>query len=227
MIEIAIQGLKDKISNLPYVEHYGGLSFPIEKVDVIGEGVSARSIKKVFPVMSTLTGFDCWNKGKYQNLVPNTKYKSLFYWEVLDDMKQIPNAHGAGYKAVTFSGSARLVYWLNLALMGASAGSLLSEYGNYTLGPLVQGNLISELEGKRFGLNSGALQGTSISLKKAGVVVKDARIFSRYSYGNDISALLMYPYDFGAIDFKIEMTMPRSCIADVTELAPLNCITEW
>lgn len=219
MIELAIKQVMPSIDALPFTKVNGGLSFRATLYDQYDDHSSEyKKIKYSVPIFSTTTMLDCWNNGKYQELTPNSKKTSIFYWESSGDTP----AKDLG-KRIQMKTSARLVWWLNLAKIGKTHTSALADYGSYTISPLVEANLIKEIA-KEYLITSGDFNGTKVKFYDAVISKKDVGIFSKYTYKDDIEQLLFYPYDFGAIDFSIEITIPKSCIADITVNNEISCI---
>lgn len=223
MIELPIKAISPYIEALPYVDRYGGLSTKASRYNEL-EGIKR---KEVFPIEPTITALDCWTKGKYKDLVPNSMVKSIFYWEASDDMQLIDDGNTSN-KYFVFQGGARIVFWLNLAKMGKQATNCLQTSGQYTISPFIQADLIKTLQGKpNFRINDDQLAGfVSVAVHDADIVKKDLSIFSAYTYGSDIEQLLYYPFDYGAIDFRFTLKMAKKCLAAIILENPINCINE-
>ena len=74
MLYIVEPALRAKALALPFVERYGGIAHPMTHT-FGGDAI------KTFPVSMALTGAQCFDQGKYANLVPDDRYKSVSYFE--------------------------------------------------------------------------------------------------------------------------------------------------
>jgi hypothetical protein len=192
--------LKSQIESLPFMDRVGGLVKVIRKQETTDKGTVVKS----FPVDCGTTLQDC-NTGKYKDLVPNSKYKSIHYFEDLGI-----SISGQDQATFTFDAKIKLVGWLNLKKLGKDQCSVSA---------LAIAAILKQIEAKTF--NSGVF--TRIQIRCTGVDPKTSAIFSKYSYTEEINQYLMFPYDYYAMTFTVNFTIPNKCIADWVSSIPINC----
>src|SRR5688572_11995058 len=111
MINDIGQILKSRLAPLAFIDKLGGVVRVVTKNETDSNG---RVVRKSFPVDCDVTNDDCL-AGKYTDLVPNSKYLSVAYFEdqgirpVTQDVKDF-----------TFVASLKLICWLNLKKLGKS-----------------------------------------------------------------------------------------------------------
>lgn len=216
IINDALRAVQPTITALPWVERYGGVSFPFRR-DEGGTEVNDRYVPnyKNYPVSDTMTGADCTQTHKYKNLIPDHRYKNLLYWEVTSDGRYtvVP---GTPTKGISVVGTARLVYWMNLAKHG------IQRDDEHQIG-LVGADLAGNLMGKTY----QATDGVSMKIGKPTFLQRDPRKIFPYDYGKDFYAMLLYPYGFGAVSFEVTVHISPNCLPDITNGTAIDCITEW
>ena len=198
MIQEVINTIKANITALPFVERFGGLVQVMEKYD---QGEADQPKVSRYPVSFNVTARDCWEKGLYLHLVPNSNYKSVFYFEELEGLSLVRDDKNE----TTFRGTVRLVAWLNFVKLG---------WTDYPRTGAVSFECLSALSGK-YQPTSGILDGAAIKITALGQARKSPDIFADYTYGSETIKFLMYPYDYFALDFNISLTINKNC-------APVN-----
>lgn len=201
LLENALKATSSTITALGWVERYGGVSFPY-KMDVSdGE----KPLYKTIPATASLNS-DCIQRGNYKQLFPDQRYRNLLYWEVKSELRPANKQHpkGAG-----FSGSARLVYWLNLPKMGLNEDA-----------SLVEVILANALIGRKMPV----MDGMALELSSPTFAVKDARRIFPYDYGRAHDAFMLKPFSFGAIDFIANVQITPACLPDLVQGMPIKCI---
>ena len=209
MINSIIGELKDKLTALSWVERYGGLVQSVNKVEVIGE--QQQRVIKTFPVSSTTSGKECWEGGKYQALVPNSNYSSVVYFEQMNPLTSI-EISGIKKGIQSLRARVRLVAWMNLPKLGFS--DLRTD--------LAAMQLITAVNGVY--QPTGDLSNIRGKFEFLEMPERSAAIFSRYTYGDEVQNLLLYPYDYFALDFYLTILVNLNCNYTLTPSTPINCI---
>lgn len=209
MLNLATQNI-DVAKLLPFVEAWGGLVIPINERQEIATGVFQT---KTYPVSCGTSYFDCFQKGYYQRLVPNSNKKSIAYFEERESMKFL-KFEGAKNLLMNFSGVVRFVCWVNLKKLGI-AGDVCNFSGSLALETMLK------LQGKRSLIIADTEQG-KIQLTPVRQVIKNEKIFAAYSY-SELQSLMMYPYDYFAVDFRVDMQINRACIELMQTGETLEC----
>lgn len=223
MIITAISALKPTITAMPWVERYGGVAIRLAKTETF----DGREIRRYFPVSSDLTDAQCWQQGRYLDLVPNAKRRSILYWEVVTDTQDVNTPISGLYRSTQGARSvkvyylrarARLVYWLNLKKLGLAPDNSQLDH-TLSASEVVALSLINALEKGNFQIDgAGAVQ-----LSEPVIKPKSPEIFDRYTYGSDVEKFMLYPYDYGAVEFTVNITVPKSCISDFVTGSELSC----
>lgn len=177
--------LKGYIKDLTWIDKISGL---VQTVVVLVPNGKDSSVQKSYPVSCDITADAC-KKGAYQDLCPDSKKKSVLYFED----KGIQEIERYGNK-IKFKAIIRLVAWLNLCLISDTCGSS----GDYVI------DVIKALPKTPFSTPDF----TGISIVLISQAERDVSIFSKYTYSETAVQYLLYPYDFFALDISIEFTIP-------------------
>lgn len=211
MIRLATEVLKPIVIALPFVERFGGLA---KAITANFEGSGDAFAAKTFPISCDLNSKECFELGKYQNLLPNDKYKSVAYFEHNNNTKLVEsNLIGNPWEAST---TIRFVCWLNMRLLGLDDCFGTSRFEIVTAKDIIGVHrfTVDSIDGK-------------LTVRTANIVQKDPRvIFGRYSYA-DKDHVFHHPFDFFAIDFDLKIEINPACLNDMTIPDPLDCLTTW
>lgn len=215
IINDALKAVQPTIEGLGWVEHYGGVAFPFTR-DEGGAEVNGRYVPnmKTYPVSDTLTNEDCL-RGKYKNLMPNSQYKNLLYWEVTSEGRFANNLPATPAKGFSVQGRARLVYFMNLAKHGIG-----KDYDT-------QVGLVGVTLGNALSQQYSVFDGAALVLGKPTFEQMDAARIFPYDYGKAIEAFKLYPYAYGAVSFEVTIHLTPDCLPDLTVGVPLECVTKW
>lgn len=212
MVRLIEQAFASDVQALAFIERYGALARPTELYIPAG----AQSLLKVFPVSCDISATDCFETGKYSQLVPNDAYKSVCWFEQNGDAPT--QLSGAKAKVATATQNMRFVCWLNLKKLGYDdcKGTTRFELA-----------VIKALSGSR----SFTVDGITgrIDVVSTSVIQQDrARVFGRYSFAearND--AVFFWPYGFFAVDLVCKVSVPVGCVDDLVSETEIECITNW
>jgi len=184
--------LKDQIDSLTWIDKIAGLVQTANIRVKSGETTTDKS----YPISCNITQEACL-KGAYQDLAPDSKKKSVVYFE--DKGISFDRQEG---NRLFYKSSLLLVCWLNLKLIqGETCDSNVTDCGSsgdYVL------DIIKSFDYKPF--NSGGFYG--ITVHPPSQEVRDVSIFSKYSYNETATQYLMFPYDYFALSFETEFFIP-------------------
>lgn len=181
--------LKTYVETVGFADKVGGMVKAITYV----QGEEGAVVKKTIPVDCGVTHREC-TSGKYTDLMPNSKYKSVMYFE--DNGAALV---GQDVKDFTYISKLTLVCWMNLKKLGKTDCSASA---------LAIATILNTIPTRHF--NSGIY--TRIQVQAESIAEKTDSIFSRYTYDEEKLQYLMYPYDYFAINFSIKFTIPKACI---------------
>lgn len=193
------QALRSKITGLSFIERYGGIVRPITYKDA----------GKV-PVSTLLTADQCKDPSFYKLLVPDSDYKSISYFEVLNNSG--PVFEGPKQSMMVYEGSLRFVCWLNLRALGIADAYNPERFSI---------EVMNAIKG-RTAVNVDGIQGEVQVLKTTMGGVDPKVPFGRYSYSNK-ERLFFNPYGFFYFDIKVQLMIGASCIAALSIADPLTC----
>lgn len=200
--------LKSYIAELEWSDKLSGLVQTAHIRVKNGEDVSEKS----YPVSCDISADACV-KGAYQDLAPDSKKKSVIYFED----KGVSFVERIGNR-MKFDASLRLVCWLNHSLIqggicdpdtigcGSTGDYVIDVIKALPTTPIKTDDFIS-------------IQITGISQAE-----RDVSIFSKYSYNEVATQYLMFPYDYFALDLNISFTVP--CVS-APYVAPAYHFTDW
>lgn len=184
--------LKGRIQDAPYVDRIAGIVMTMSEQIPTENG----TFVKKFPASCDVDGVDCDEAtSRYKDLIPNTSKKSVIYFEDISGVKFLRQERNN----LIFEARPRLVVWLNMKKLGKTDCSISS---------LVSADLIRRLLANS--INTATFNRVKIDV--LGEPVKSNGIFSRYTFKEEEIQYLMYPYDYFALDLKVEFAVNENCI---------------
>jgi hypothetical protein len=214
MLQDIIASIQPNITALPFIDKYGGLVRTARRViDASKDPSMSKMVRQAFPVSCDVTGEACWESGRYLDLVPNSKYKSLVYFEEIQPL----SANGLANKfpkdiRLKFTAVVRLVAWFNMPELGQENCSISgAAFGSFY-------TLFEKLNKTRLNLPFVA-HSEFVFRSQAN---KNENIFSKYTYDEN-SNLLFYPYDTLGMDYVINLYIDPKCLPKLEALDPVEC----
>ena len=180
--------IKGKISDLTWIDKIAGL---VQTVNIKIDKVS-----KSYPI-SCDVDYEVCIKGAYQDLAPNSKKDSIVYFED----KGVSFVQRIGNR-IKFRSSLRLVCWLNLKNIYGATCDAEVEHGNVSGDYVIE--VIKALPSVPF--SEGDFIG--ITITDISQAERSVDIFSKYTYNEQATQYLLFPFDFFALDLQIEFTIP-------------------
>lgn len=212
MIRLIEQAFSADIQALSFIERYGGLARPTELYVPAGN----VTLLKVFPVSCDISEQDCFEVGKYNQLVPNDAYNSVSWFEQNGDGPVVIGGPKAGHAISTQN--MRFVCWLNLKRLGYNdcKGTTRFELA-----------VLKALTGSR----SFTVDGITgrIDVSSTSVIQQDrARIFGKYSFAESRNdAIFFWPFGFFAVDLTCKVSVSLACLDELEAESAIECITNW
>lgn len=175
----------------------------IVKVNDVGtEG--GKSVR--YPIAYNSDPDECKKSSTYLNLVPDSKKKSVIYFE-----DQGVRKIGQQGKNISYQSSLILVGWLNGKKLGMNGG---------TISGLVVNDIIKSIPSGY--LNSSPY--VKIRINVTGQLPKSVNIFSRYTYDEKVLQYLMYPYDYFALTIVTDFDVNSDCVPSFDINNPVGCL---
>lgn len=182
------------------MDKYAGLVRPV----TISQPSSNGVVRKTFPVACSVSQ-DCCTDKTYTDLIPNTQYKSVVYFE--DNGVQVL---GADARYIEMRSNLSLIGWLNGKKLG---------YNGCGIASMAILSIIKTLKPNFAPFNSGSF--VKIKIAAISEDPKNPNIFTRYSYDESTTQFLMYPFDYFRLNLQITFSVPLNCIEDMEILSEL------
>ncbi|WP_291184594.1 hypothetical protein [Gilvibacter sp.] len=207
-LKYMIDQISPRVSGLPWVGRYGGL------VQTATQG-KTNSIE-TYPVACGVTSVNCKSMDPLHDLVPDDSVSSIFYWEEVSPMRSVskgPLSKGSPIHYYKAKGSARLVAWMNLKMLGISGCSTPIE-------------IIMKMESLLTTRATINFSGTQLGRFTTSVSRDGQRnaeqLFGKYSYPKS-SHYYLTPYDYFSIIVDFELTYNPACADDFVLQPPITC----
>ena len=163
-------------SSQPWCDKIGGLA---KIVTIFDRDQNNNPTIKRFPV-SCNTSLDECKQGRYSDLVPNSKLRSLFYFE--DGGNTLQKRYAESFE---FVARLKLVGWINLSMFKLQERQC-------TLSDRMVAQILKAMPDNY--INTGIF--TQMKIKFIGEDAKTPAIFSRYTYSEEQTQYLLFPYDY-------------------------------
>lgn len=183
--------IKTKIADLDFVDKIAGLVQTVY-MDVTDEN-NVR-VPKSYPVACCTTAEDC-KQGAYNDLTPDSKYKTVIYFE----------DGGVSFERTTsthkwYRSNLRLVCWINVAK--------LKEQTCYTnLTCTVSAHLIADIIRHLPSFPENISPFDQVFIEVTNQAIRSNSIFSAYTYNEKQTQYLLSPYDFFALDIQTDFAL--------------------
>lgn len=230
MLNLALTGIHSALENIeigetPLIEKYGKLVFPVNFPEAIGQTANGQPIMKdrFFPIACGVSFGDCVANQRYQELSPNSAYKSIAYWEQRADAVQNEKLSSLTAKGglIVYDIPVRLVVWLNMAKLNVNG----TGQTDCSIAAPIALKIQSALYRKNgFILPDDAYAGAKVEMQFAGQEQKDAaKIFGQYSYGKELAKYMLHPFDFFALRYNVRLWINRNCVDAFTLGSEIDC----
>lgn len=183
--------IKTKIEGLDFVDKIAGLTsvtyFDIKDKD-------NNLVQKAFPIACCVSADDC-KEGSYNELMPDSKYKTVIYFE---DMGVTFNRSESHWKYYT--SNLRLVCWINVA-------KILGDDCNEGTACTLSSHLITEIIRVLPEFADHYYPFNHVYSEVINQEIRSNSIFAAYTYDEKHAQYLMYPYDYFALDIQTQFAI--------------------
>ena len=227
MIAAIADILKDKLTNLPWLERFGGLVTLAQRprLAVVEGGAQVVTGYDIYPVACDVNAANCWENGVYKHFEPDSSKAGIAFF-VDNGGSVLREYHGPKNANLVFTFDLKFLCWLNLTRLGTG---LTLGHCNVSgrLTPLV----MAQFWGKHdaFGKFDGgqeehALQ--DIEVTSISQPIKNPSVFAPFTFATDQTkaALFMYPYDYFALRVQGTFRVNVKCLEDVFFAPAADCI---
>ena len=210
--------LKDRLSNLPWLERFGGLVTLAQRprLTTVEGGAQVVTGYDVYPVACDVNAANCWENGIFKHFEPDASKAAIAFF--VDNGGAIfREIEGPKRANIIFTFDLKFLCWLNLARLGTG---LTLGHCNVSgrLAPLVMAQFLGRHDA--FGKfdeapEEHALQ--DIDVTALSQYQKNPSVFAPFSFATDQTraALFMYPYDYFAIRVQGTFRVNVKCLEDV------------
>lgn len=182
------QLLAPRIMSIPWVGRYGGMTYDITK-----DG-------KTYPISENISQQECWEEGKFLDLVPDSTYSSIVFFQ---ESKPLINDN---YGRAT--GSLLLFCWVNYPMIGESSSNRTR----------IIRDVSSVMYSVPDSINASSISINCIAKTKA----ESVAFFSKYAYKGE-GSLYMYPYDVFTFDLEVKCMYNAACTVSQAK-TQIDCI---
>lgn len=158
---------------------------------------------KRFPI-SCETAYDDCKQGCYSDLMPNSKYGSVVFFEDLGF-----KLTGKEASKLSYESRLRLIAWLNYKKISGGCGAS----GDYVI------SIIRALPALK--INIDDMIGVGFTVESQ--LPRSSAIFGKYTFNERAAQYLMLPYDYFALDLKVTFTLIGDCIISSPQEGCLEC----
>jgi hypothetical protein len=155
--------------------------------------VTKGGVEKRFPISCDMAFDDACTKGCYDELMPNSQYSSIIFFE--DGSFNFSRAEG---NKLYYESRLRMVVWLNYKKLTGGCGST-SEYIISIIKalPVLPQNIGDMLR---------------LSMTVMSQASRTSGIFGKYTFDEKNSQYLMIPFDYFALDIRTTFHIINECI---------------
>lgn len=183
MLHYVVSQILPNITVLSFADKVGGIVYPAQRKMINEDG---EPVIKTFPIYGN--DATVCNSDEYIDMVMDDRLKSVIYFEATPETI----VSGGCDNYITTSAQLTLVGWFNLAKINKT---LRSAEGMLRI-------LAAAINGKyKIGSVTAVISIVNINFR-------DPAIFSRWSYIESDKQHLIYPRDFGAIQFDVQLSYP-------------------
>ena len=176
--------IRGHIDGLDFVDKIAGL---VSALTFEIKGTDNTPVEKTFPIACCVSADDC-KEGAYNELMPDSKYKTVIYFE---DGGVSFERQESNWKYYT--STLKLVCWIN-------AAKILGDDCNEGTACTLAAHLIVEIIRALPEFPENHTEFDHFYSEVTGQSVRDNSIFSAYTYDEKHTQYLMYPYDYFALD---------------------------
>ena len=193
-----------KLQSLPWFDKYTSV---VKILSYQSKNKQGNNVIKKMPVSCQTTAEDC-TSGRYIDLCPNSDKKSVVFLK--DKGTRFVSRNGDKY---SWRSSLDLVVWLNLPKLG---------YEGCSYSGIAITGVLSKLPSVPFQITGSIYQRVSINLD--GQLPNTSNPFAEYSFPEEITQYLMYPYEAFTLPISVDFMTNRACL-DVPYIPQqLDCI---
>jgi len=194
--------LRDEISSLNFVEIAAGLAKPHIVRNNVTEEDTPAILDKAIPMAYNDLGITC-EEGDLYVLYPNTKKKSIVWWE--DNGIDMLEEETYYYQC---KASLTCIGWWNLPLINQT----------FTNASWIVANLIAAIPERLANVDYLS----QIRVYFTGEIAEGAEVVSKYDFDEPENQFTTFPYSVTGINFDVDFAFGKNCV-DCLNIIPSSC----
>lgn len=183
--------IKAQIADLDFIDKIAGL-VAVQYMNITNE--SGVKVQKSYPVACCTTADDC-KQGNYNDLAPDSKYKSVTYFEDGGISFDRSESHWD-----YFTSRLRMVCWLNVKKILEEACDGTCTYSSHAIADIIR-------HLPEFPQNIAPFD--NVYTEVTSQVIRSNSIFAPYTYNELQTQYLMAPYDYFALELTTTFAVCR------------------
>ena len=187
--------IKAKIEDLDFVDKIAGLVSTVYMNITDENGVK---VQKAYPVACDVTAEDC-KQGAYNDLCPDSKYKTVIYFE--DRGVSFDRREG---KFIYYKSNLRLVCWINIAKINSDC---CHDGTDCSMSADIIKEIICAMPEHPTNISPFAMVYPVITSQE----IRSNSIFSQYTYNEKQTQYLLFPFDYFALNIETDFAVCQNC----------------
>lgn len=183
--------IKGHIEDLDFVDKIAGLT-SVSYFDI--KNKDGELVQKAVPIACCVTADDC-KQGAYNDLMPDSKYKTVIYFEDGGVKFVKRESHWKYYQS-----NLRLVCWINVA-------KIKEDCCQQNNACTMAAHLIAEIVRVLPNFPENHTPFDQVYSEVMSQEVRSNSIFSQYTYDEKHIQYLMYPYDYFCLDIQTDFAI--------------------
>lgn len=217
MVSVIADVLKANLTNLEWMERFGGLVVQAVKPTLKSgaDGVQVQTGQQIYPVACTVNMENCWEREQFRYFEPDSKKSAVAFF--VDNggctLKSIGPPKESFY---TFSFDIKFLCWLNTARLGESITD-----GNCLPSGRIAPYVLTALAGPKsaVGVFGGGIEETifrEIEVTNVRQLVKNPSMFEPFSFAKEgiNKNHFIYPYDYMGFVIQGTFVINKNCLPE-------------
>lgn len=219
MISVISDILKSKLSNLVWIDRFGGMVSQATRPNVVTEnGTQVVKGTQTYPVACGTSDAACWNDGLFKHFEPDSAKAAIAFF--VDNggvsFKTVQGPMGAGLQ---FSFDIKFLCWMNTKKLGDEITG-----GGCNPSGRVAPYVIAQLYGDHtaVGLFAGGIEESiyqAIEVTEIRELTKTPNMFEPFTFAKDgvNRGLFLSPYDYFGLNIRGTFIINKNCLPELGE----------
>lgn len=221
MFKIAME-LNNRIVGIPWIAKHAGLVRDVTRDEIALNENNEPTVlsSSTFPIASGADGRECWESGRYTDLMPSDAHTSVAFWRettplAYTDDETLPR----GFQR--WAGALRLIVWADMQRIGYVSDWQINHLIVDILRQYSAGEQASTRDARAIRLNESGYESMVIEYQPTAQIINGADVWSGYTVG-DIVESMLYPFATFAVDFDVSVVFNPQCTVPLVT-TPIEC----